>query len=426
MIHATAAPRWAKRALAVLLLLSVACVPVTVWAARHAQATLAWALATFVLPLTAFVAFGAVVLVAVKLGVALLHVAQRAQLQIRARAAPAAQPTAPAPAPALADGPPATVCELKRATPHTHAPPQTAPTPSEAPTATPTDATPVAAALPRRQFLARVVAGTAGAATTALVTHGAYAARRGHCIERVAVTLPQFPAALDGFTIAQLSDLHIGLSITRNFVENLVMRTNALGADLIVITGDLVDGSVADLHRDIAPLAHLRAPHGVFAVTGNHEFYSGVEAWCAHYATLGIRVLRNAHVRIGADAASFDLLGVEDRSGYRYGCRSDLAKAMAGRDPQRAAVLLAHQPRQARAAQRAGLPLVLAGHTHGGQLWPWHYMVRRTQGGFLRGRYQLGTTTVYVNRGAGYWGPPVRIGAPPEIALITLRSPAVR
>ncbi len=277
----------------------------------------------------------------------------------------------------------------------------------------------------RRQALARI---TGGVVTTAVVGHVGYGVTRAlgnPDIVDVPVTLPRLPRTLDGFTIAQLTDLHIGMTVRRGFVEDLVARTNRLGADLIVLTGDFVDGSVDELRDDVAPLANLRAPYGVYFVTGNHEYYVGAVAWVAHIASLGIRVLRNERVEITRDGATFDLAGIDDHSahGRAPGHGPDLPRALAGRDPARCVVLLAHQPRQVRVAAKHDIDLQLSGHTHGGQVWPWHYIVSLQQGGLLAGRYTVGTTQLYVSRGPSYWGPPVRVGAPPEITRVILRAP---
>jgi len=243
-----------------------------------------------------------------------------------------------------------------------------------------------------------------------------------HEVVDVGVALPKLPKTLDGFTIVQLTDLHVGLTIDRTFVQRVVDITNRLAPDLVAMTGDFVDGKVSDLHEEIAPLANLRASHGVFAVTGNHEYYSGVEPWVAQISTLGVRYLRNERVVIGdGEGASFELAGVEDHNAFGD-YREDLKAATAGRDPDHALVLLAHQPRQVKRAALHGVDLQLSGHTHGGQIWPWHYLVKLQQGGLLAGRYQHAETQLYVSRGCGYWGPPVRLLAPLEITRVILRA----
>jgi predicted MPP superfamily phosphohydrolase len=284
---------------------------------------------------------------------------------------------------------------------------------------------PAGTALSRREFLARVGGGAAIAVSGASVGFGMTEARGDHEIVTVEVPLPKLPKALDGFSIVQLSDLHTGMTIDHAFVQRVVDRANALKPDLIALTGDLVDGTVENLRADIAPLADLRAPHGVFAVTGNHEYYAGVDAWIAEITRLGARYLRNERVSIGTGAASFELAGVDDYSAKDFpGHGEDLAAATANRDPNRALVLLAHQPRQVRNAAKHGVDLQLSGHTHGGQIWPWHYLVKLQQGGLLAGKYEHRGTQLYVTRGCGYWGPPVRLLAPLEITRVILRSTA--
>lgn len=275
----------------------------------------------------------------------------------------------------------------------------------------------------RRRFFARAAGGVVATAATGTLTWGMREALKELRISQVPVTLSRLPAALDGFTIAQLTDIHVGFTVSRGFVEGLVERTNALRPDLIAITGDLVDGDVPTLAGAVAPLGDLRAPHGVYFVTGNHEYYSGVEPWVEALRRLGIRVLRNQHVRIGHGQHSFDLAGIDDHDAARFGNGHgpDLDKALAGRDPDRELILLAHQPRQVRDAHEHGVGLQLSGHTHGGQIWPWHYLALAQQG-FLAGLHRYRGTQLYVSRGTGYWGPPVRVGAPAEIARIVLRS----
>jgi predicted MPP superfamily phosphohydrolase len=279
-------------------------------------------------------------------------------------------------------------------------------------------------ALSRRQFLTRVTGGAAVVVSTSSVATGMARARGEHEIVDVEVPLARLPRALDGFTIVQLSDLHTGMTIDRAFVQRVVDQANRLSPDLIALTGDLVDGRVEDLREHVAPLGQLRARHGVFAVTGNHEYYAGADAWIAEITRLGARYLRNQRVAIGDGAASFDLAGVDDYSADGWpGHGEDMPAAFAGRDPSRALVLLAHQPRQVWHAAAHGVDLQLSGHTHGGQIWPWHYIVRLQQGGLLAGRYECRGTQLYVNRGCGYWGPPVRLLAPLEITRVILRAP---
>jgi predicted MPP superfamily phosphohydrolase len=255
---------------------------------------------------------------------------------------------------------------------------------------------------------------------------GFWNARRTAGVVMVEVPLAGLPEALQGFRIVQISDIHVGPTIGRRYLEAIVEAVNRLKPDLVAITGDLVDGSVPDLRAHVAPLSRLRSRHGSFFVTGNHEYYSGVEPWLAELQRLGINVLHNEHVVIEHGGAQLVLAGVPDYNAGHFdeSHRSSPQQAMAGA-PQRAAkVLLAHQPRSAPAAVEAGFDLQLSGHTHGGQFLPWNFFVRFQQP-FTAGLYRLGRMWVYVSRGTGYWGPPKRFGAPSEITELKLVAGAV-
>lgn len=241
-------------------------------------------------------------------------------------------------------------------------------------------------------------------------------------IRRVTIPLVELQPALQGFTIVQLSDVHVGQSLGRRFVQRIVDRVNTLDPDLIVITGDLVDGTVAQLRDAVAPLAALRSRHGVFFVTGNHEYYSGATAWIAHLESLGIRVLSNEHVLIRRADAALVLAGIPDPVGQAFdpAARGDPHSALrAAPDGVRPRILLSHRPGSARAALRAGFDLQLSGHTHGGQFWPWNLVVRAREPLSI-GLDRLETLWVYTSRGTGFWGPPQRLGAPSEITLLQL------
>jgi predicted MPP superfamily phosphohydrolase len=272
--------------------------------------------------------------------------------------------------------------------------------------------------LARARLEATLAAGVAGMALCAALWSG-----KRLVVKRVAVTLSRLPAALHGSTIVQLTDVHIGPTLGRSFLERVVDATNALEPDVVVITGDLVDGSVTRLAEAVAPLARLRARHGVFFVTGNHEYYSGAEPWCAYLTQLGLRVLRNERVRIGSGDESYDLAGIDDLSGRHFGPGqgADLPRALLGRDESRELVLLAHQPRMVAEAERAGVGLQISGHTHGGQIWPFHFLVRLQQPA-NSGLVRIGRALLYVSNGTGYWGPPMRLGSPAEITELTLQA----
>ncbi|MGX4640183.1 metallophosphoesterase [Massilia sp. SYSU DXS3249] len=247
-------------------------------------------------------------------------------------------------------------------------------------------------------------------------------ARRVARVVKVDVPIAGLPEALHGYSIAQISDIHVGPTIKRAYLNAIVNRVNALQADAIAVTGDLVDGSVQRLALHTEPLARLSAPDGAFFVTGNHEYYSGAEEWIAEVRRLGLTVLLNGHVLRRRGDASLVIAGVADYSAHHFNPshRSDPQAALAGA-PRDAAVkvLLAHQPRSATAAARAGFDLQLSGHTHGGQFFPWNLFVPLQQP-FVAGLHRVERLWVYTSRGTGYWGPPKRFGAPSEITLVRL------
>ncbi len=269
----------------------------------------------------------------------------------------------------------------------------------------------------RRVTLARIVAVAVSAAAVGLGGVGMVSALGRTAIARVKVPLAKLLPGSGSYRVVQLSDVHIGPTIGESFIREVVARVNALEPDCVVITGDLVDGSVAELGALAAPLAELKARDGVFFVTGNHEYYSGVEEWLAFLRSLGVRVLRNERVAVGP----IDLAGVDDWSAHSFGRGhgADIPRAVSGRDPARPLVLLAHQPQAIVEAEAHGVDLQLSGHTHGGQLFPWNYVVRLVTP-YVAGLYKHKTAALYVSRGTGYWGPPMRVGAPAEITHLEL------
>ena len=243
-------------------------------------------------------------------------------------------------------------------------------------------------------------------------------------VRRMEVSLRKWPRGFDGFRIVQISDIHIGPLLDRRFSERLVARVNSLDPDLVAVTGDLVDGSVEKLSGEVEPFAGLRGRHGVFFVTGNHDFYSGAEAWVEHVKKLGMRVLRNEHVVLRKGPDAFALVGVDDhRANLMPGeGGEDLDAALEGIDSNLARILLAHDPSTFKRACQMCVDLQLSGHTHGGQIWPFGWLVRLAIP-FVDGLHRRGNATLYVSRGTGFWGPPMRLGAPSEITEITLRAP---
>jgi predicted MPP superfamily phosphohydrolase len=291
-----------------------------------------------------------------------------------------------------------------------------------APRAQPPAADDAAVREPRRVFVARAVAGSALLASGTIGAFGVRSAVWEITTPEVPVVLPRWPRALDGFSIALLTDVHIGPMLDGRFLRQLVERTNRLRPDLIAIGGDLVDGRVREIGAQVAELRRLRARYGVYFVTGNHEYYSGAADWIAFLSQLGVRVLKNEHVPIG-DTAQFDLAGVFDRGAGRYGQAPDAIAATRGRDADRALVMLAHQPIQIYESARVGAGLQLSGHTHGGQLQPFGELARLRQP-YLAGlhRHEPDGAQIYVSCGTGFWGPPMRVLAPAEISWIRLSS----
>ncbi|WP_133645123.1 metallophosphoesterase [Paraburkholderia flava] len=252
-------------------------------------------------------------------------------------------------------------------------------------------------------------------------------ARRRARVVTIDIPIDDLPRELDGFTIVQISDIHVGPTIKRSYVDAIVDAVNRLKPDLIAVTGDVVDGSVAQLREHTHPLSRLTARHGAYLVTGNHEYYSGADEWIAEFRRLGLRVLMNEHEVIAHNDAQLVIAGVTDYTADHFDPthRSDPAAALSGAPVDvRIKVLLAHQPRTADAAADAGFTLQLSGHTHGGQFFPWNFFVRLQQP-FTAGLARLNGLWVYTSRGTGYWGPPKRLGAPSEITRVRLVSAGI-
>lgn len=274
----------------------------------------------------------------------------------------------------------------------------------------------------RRMFLTRSLAGVATVSTVGLSAFSVSAAARQAGVKKVRVNLERWPLRLSGYRIVQITDLHIGLTLDGEFVRRVVEQVNGLSPDLIAITGDLLDGAPEQIQGELVALRELKARDGVYFVTGNHEYYSGVEAWMPVLRGLGLRVLRNERVTLGSEKARWDLLGVDDYNaeGMAPGHGSDLKAALAGRDETNETILLAHQPRSVFEAAEADIGLVLSGHTHGGQIWPWNHLVYLQQP-YLKGLHLHGPRTqIYVSEGTGYWGPPMRLGTRGEITALEI------
>ncbi|MFD5506175.1 metallophosphoesterase [Streptomyces sp. NPDC127051] len=291
--------------------------------------------------------------------------------------------------------------------------------PTEAPAAAaePTDAPETPGGATRRQFVARALGGAAALAATGTVATGTYGVLRGPRVKRVQVPLAKLPRAAHGFRIAVVSDIHLGPILGRAHTTRIVETINRTQPDLIAVVGDLVDGSVHDLGSAAEPLRRLSARHGSYFVTGNHEYFSGAQQWIDHVRELGLTPLENARRPL----PYFDLAGVNDVQGETEGHGPDFTAALGDRDPARTAVLMAHQPVVIHDAVRHGVDLQLSGHTHGGQLWPGNHLAELANP-TVAGLERYGDTQLYVSRGAGAWGPPVRVGAPSDITVVELAS----
>ncbi|PJE94803.1 hypothetical protein CUT44_27015 [Streptomyces carminius] len=269
----------------------------------------------------------------------------------------------------------------------------------------------------RRLFVARTVAVAAGTVAAGTVGYGTYGVLRGPRLKRVTVPLAKLPRAAHGYRIAVVSDIHLGPLLGRAHTQRIVDTINRTDPDLVAVVGDLVDGSVADLGPAAEPLSRLRSRDGSYFVTGNHEYFGDAGEWVDHVRELGVEPLENAR----RELPHFDLAGVNDLQGEAEGQGPDFRRALGDRDTSRAAVLLAHQPVLIHEAVDHGVDLQLSGHTHGGQMWPATY-VAGLANPTLAGLESYGDTQLYVTRGAGAWGPPVRVGAESDITVVELAA----
>ncbi len=275
----------------------------------------------------------------------------------------------------------------------------------------------------RRRFLLRSSnMGIIGAAAV-ITGYGVYEARRKADIEEVTIPLDNLPHEFDGFRILFFTDLHVGPTIKRHFVEGIAQQLDQIKADCLVFGGDLVDGSVPWLSDDVAPLRELSSPNGKYFITGNHEYYSGAIPWIREAGRLGFDVLLNEHRMLKIGGARIALAGITDYSAGDFipEQKSSPSKAFDNAPANAARILLAHQPRSIFDAVKVGVDLQISGHTHGGQFFPWNYLATLNQP-YIKGLHKHEKTWVYVSRGTGYWGPPLRLGIPPEITVIKLRT----
>jgi predicted MPP superfamily phosphohydrolase len=271
----------------------------------------------------------------------------------------------------------------------------------------------------------RVVTAVVAAVALVLLIWGYAEARRVPRVRRVGVTLRRLGTGLDGLRLVLLTDTHYGPIDRARWSRRVTEVVNSLDADVVAHTGDIADGEVAQRREQAAPLADVRARLARVYVTGNHEYFSGAQRWVEHMAALGWEALHNRHIEVSRGGATLVIAGVDDRTAAGSGVpghHADHAAALAGADPDLPVLLLAHQPQQVAGAVRHGVDLQISGHTHGGQIWPFHYLVRLDQP-VLQGLTRHGARTqLYTSRGTGFWGPPFRIFAPSEITLLTLHG----
>lgn len=262
------------------------------------------------------------------------------------------------------------------------------------------------------------------AAAGLLSAAGVYNAVKIPDVRHSVITLEKLPHEFDGFTLVQLTDIHASRLLTHRWVQSVVDKTNSLHPDLIAVTGDMADGTVEARRADVSPLAALKAPYGVYAITGNHEYYFDADAWVKEYSRLGLHFLLNSHVRLTKGDASLVLAGVTDEVAPEYGGPGpDLMNALSGVSRKEAVILLDHRPGTAAGSALAGVSLQLSGHTHGGMIRGLDIAAGPANNGFVSGLYQVGDMALYVSNGAGLWnGFPLRLGRPSEITFITLHA----
>lgn len=263
-----------------------------------------------------------------------------------------------------------------------------------------------------------------GISAVALSGLGVLQAIRVPPVKEIEVALAELPAEFEGYRLIQLTDLHLSRLFPQRWAEEVVTKANAQEADLIVVTGDLMDGTLEARKRDVEPLGKLRAQDGVFVIPGNHEYYYGYEGWMARYKDLGMTRLCNSHATITRGDSALVIAGITDSASTRFDLpKPDLARALAGAPSSAPIILLDHKPNGAPKAAQAGVALQLSGHTHGGMVKGLHRIVARFNNGFVSGFYNVGGMLLYVNNGTAMWnGFALRIGVPSELTVITLRG----
>ena len=277
--------------------------------------------------------------------------------------------------------------------------------------------------LEKRQFLQKSLSVGILTLVGPTTAYGYYSARKGPSIINQTIFLNDLPDAFENFTIAQISDLHVGPTIKKPYVEKVLNQISIINPDLIAITGDLIDGSIDYLKKDLEPLSEMIANYGTYFVTGNHEYYSGAEKWLDETDRMGFTNLVNEHDLISINNETIALAGVTDFRAHQIipSHKSNPKNALRGSTDQKVKILLAHQPSSIFKANEAGYDFQISGHTHGGQFWPFTYPTKKANP-YLSGLHNHNGTQIYVNSGTGYWGPPLRLGVPSEITLFKLKK----
>ena len=288
------------------------------------------------------------------------------------------------------------------------------------------DLLPQAASPERRVFFKDAMNWSILAGASSLGMAAAINARQMPHVREVDIPIKDLPQALNGFSIAQVSDVHIGSTVQAEKIAFISQKVQELNPDLYVITGDLIDGTVADLGDQVKQLLNVSTPHGTYFCTGNHEYYSGALNWCGFLEAQGVQVLNNQHQVIEVPGGKIMMAGVTDLHGGRFieahQCQPELACKDAPDDVD-VRILLAHQPKVAFLTEQGQYDLQLSGHTHGGQYFPYNYLIHLVQK-YVAGLYRHEDMWVYVNRGTTFWGPPMRLGPEQEITLLKLRPMA--
>ncbi|WP_329550976.1 metallophosphoesterase [Streptomyces sp. NBC_00696] len=273
---------------------------------------------------------------------------------------------------------------------------------------------------------ARIVTWAVLGVTAVLLVWGYAEARRVPRVRRLDVQLPRLGAGLDGLRVALITDTHYGPLDRARWSARVCETVNTLDADVVCHTGDIADGTAERRRAQAAPLGTVQATRARVYVTGNHEYYSEAQGWVDLMGELGWEPLRNRHLLLERGGDTLVVAGVDDvtaESSGLAGHRAHLDGALNGADPDLPVLLLAHQPKFVDRAAAAGIDLQLSGHTHGGQIWPFHYLVRLDQPALAGLTHHGARTLLYTSRGTGFWGPPFRVFAPSEITLLVLRSP---